>query len=156
MTSEELKQVRFDTSVTQSGNNTGVVVPRELIEVLGAGQRPPLLVAVNGYEYRTTVGVMRGQHLVGISAAVRSATGLADGDAVSVTLTLAESPREAVLPADLTQALAAHSGTAAYFAGLSNSVQRFHIDNINGAKTSDTRKRRIDRAVSLFQEGKPR
>ena len=56
----EPKRVRFDTTVTASGNNTGIVVPGEVIEQLGAGNRPPVLVNVNGYEYRNTVAVMGG------------------------------------------------------------------------------------------------
>ena len=148
--------VRFDTTVATSGNNTGIVVPPELVAQLGAGARPPVLVAVNGYAYRTTVGLMKGTHMVGISAAVRAATGVRGGDQVDVTLTLATTPREVDVPADLAAAPSAAPGTADFFATLSNSVQRFHIDTVDGAKTPETRQRRIDKAVSLFRDGKPR
>ena len=40
--------------------------------------------------------------------------------------------------------------------GLSNSLQRYHIDNIEGAKTAETRARRIDKAIGLFVAGKAR
>ena len=63
--------VVFDTTVTASGNNTGIVVPDEIIEQLGGGRRPGVVVNVNGYEYRNTVGVMGGKHMISISAAVR-------------------------------------------------------------------------------------
>jgi len=79
----------FETTVTATGNNTGIVVPEEVIEQLGAGKRPALLVNLNGYEYRTTAGVMGGRHMVSVSAAVRKATGLGGGDPVRVTLTVA-------------------------------------------------------------------
>jgi uncharacterized protein YdeI (YjbR/CyaY-like superfamily) len=39
---------------------------------------------------------------------------------------------------------------------LPNSIQRYHVDNINAAKTDETRERRIDKAISLFLEGKRR
>ncbi len=97
--------VTFETTVTAMGNHTGIVVPKDMIERLGAGQRPPVLVEVNGYQYRYTVGVMGGKHLVGISAAVRKETGLKGGDPIRVTLTVAESPREAHLPDDFASAL---------------------------------------------------
>src|SRR5690242_2438987 len=61
--------VAFDTTVTATGNNTGIVVPGNLMEQLGAGRRPAVVVNLNGYEYRTTVGVMGGKHMVSISAA---------------------------------------------------------------------------------------
>ena len=52
--------VEFDVAVTATGNNTGIVVPDELIERLGARRRPSVVVSVNGYEYCNTVGVMGG------------------------------------------------------------------------------------------------
>jgi len=146
----------FQTTVAARGNNTGIEVPDELIAELGAGRRPPVLVKLNGYEYRTTVGVMGGTAMVSVSAAVRAATGLAGGDPVTVTLTVADTPREVEIPADLAAALAADETAAAFFAGLSNSLQRYHCDNVTGAKTPETRQRRIDKAVALFREGRQR
>jgi len=148
--------IEFDTTLSSFGNNTGIEVPKELIERLGAGQRPPVLVNVNGFEFRTTVGVMSGKHLVGVTAATRKAAGLAGGDAIHVVLTLATAPREVSVPDDFAAAMAANPPTADFFAGLSNSVRRFHIDNVNGAKTDDTRQRRIEKAIALFVAGKQR
>ena len=148
--------VEFDTTVTATGNKTGIVVPDELIEGLGAGHRPPVIVNVNGYEYRNTVGVMGEKHMISLSAAVRNATGLEGGDPIHVRLTVAETPRTVEIPDDFRKALASTPDTSAFFAGLSNSVQRYHIDNINGAKAPETRQRRIDKAISLFREGKQR
>jgi Bacteriocin-protection, YdeI or OmpD-Associated/Domain of unknown function (DUF1905) len=148
--------VEFDTTVTATGNNTGIVVPDELIERLGAGRRPAVVVSVNGYEYQNTVGVMGGRHLVSISAAVRKDTGLQAGDPVSVVLTLAGGPREAAVPEDFAAALSADQAAGAFFAGLSSSLQRYHVDNINAAKAPETRRRRIEKAVSLFQQGRQR
>ena len=150
------ESVTFDTKVTATGNNTGIVVPDELIERLGAGRRPAVVVSVNGYEYQNTVGVMGGRHLVSISAAVRKDTGLKAGDPVSVVLTLAGGPREAALPEDFAAALAADQAAGAFFAQLSNSLQRYHVDNVNAAKAPETRRRRIEKAVSLFKQGKQR
>ena len=101
------KSVTFETTVAASGNNTGIVVPNEVIGQLAAGKRPPVLVNVNGYEYRNTVGVMGGRHMISISAAVRSATGLTGGDPIRVTLTIADTPHEVNVPADFAAALAA-------------------------------------------------
>ena len=149
-------QVSFETTLSAFGNNTGIEVPPELIEQLGGGKRPAVSVDLNGYVYRNTVGVMAGKQLVSVSAAVREATGLAAGDPITVTLTLATAPREVVVPDDFAAAMAAAPGTRQFFDGLSNSVQRFHIDQINGAKSDDTRARRIAKSVDLFAAGKPR
>ena len=148
--------VAFETTVTAAGNNTGIVIPDSLIERLGAGKRPAVVVNVNGYEYRNTVGVMGGKHMISISAAVRNETGLKGGDPIHVTLTLADAPREVEVPDDFAAALSADPEAGAFFAKLSNSLQRYHAGNISAAKTPETRQRRIDKAISLFREGKQR
>ena len=156
MTATAPKSATFETTVTATGNNTGIVVPPEVIDQLEAGRRPPVLVDLNGHGYRSTVAVMGGQHMIGISAAIRAATGLSGGDPIRVTLTVADAPRQVDVPADFAAALAANEGTGAFFERLSNSVQRYHVDTINAAKTEETRQRRIAKAVALFADGKQR
>ena len=152
----EPRSATFETTVTAVGNNTGIEVPEEILEQLGAGRRPPVLVDLAGYEYRTTPGVMGGRSMLSVSAAVRKATGLAGGDPVRVTLTVADTPREVDVPEDLAAALAADPQAGTFFAALSNSLQRFHVDSVTGAKTPETRQRRIEKALALFREGKKR
>jgi len=156
LTLDEHEGVTFETTLSESGNNTGIPVPEKVIEQLGRGKRPPVLVSVNGYEYRSTVAVMGGRYLIGVSAAVRAATGLKGGDAISVTLRIADTPREVDVPADFAAAMDERQPARQYFDGLSNSLQRYHVDNINAAKAPETRQRRIDKAVGLFLAGKPR
>ena len=146
----------FDTTLSAFGNNTGIVVPPEVLEALGAGRRPAVDVDLNGYQYRSTVGSMRGLSLISVSAAVRKETGLQGGDAISVTLTLNQTARDVSIPEDFTTAMGDNAGTEEFFAALSNSVQRYHIDQITSAKSDETRQRRIDKAVGLFLDGKAR
>jgi antitoxin component of MazEF toxin-antitoxin module len=156
MTAAAPNTATFETTLTATGNNTGIVVPDSVIEQLGAGRRPPVVVEVNGYQYRSTVAVMGDQYLISVSAAVRAATGLVGGGPIRVTLTVADSPRTVEMPSDLAAALDAKDGTRQFFDTLSNSLQRYHVDNINAAKSSDTRRRRIDKTVALILEGKRR
>ena len=156
MPPEQRAAVTFETNLSSTGNNTGIVVPEQVIVQLGHGRRPPVIVTVNGYEYRSTVAVMGGQHLIGVSAAIRAATGLKGGDPISVTLTVADSPREVDVPADFAAAMERSVPARQFFDGLSNSLQRYHVDNVNAAKAPETRKRRIDKAVALFVAGQQR
>lgn len=151
-----MSTVTFETTVTATGNNTGIIVPEDVIERLGAGRRPPVIVDVNGYKYRYTVGVMGGKHLIGISAAVRKETGLSAGDPIRVTLGVTDTPREVRVPDDFAAALAANRLARNFFRSLSNSLQRYHVDNINAAKAPETRQRRIEKAVAMFVAGKQR
>ena len=82
-------------------------------------------------------------------------TGLV-GDPIRVTLEVADTPREVHVPDDFVVALAADPTAEAVFNKLSNSLRRYHVDSINDAKTTETRQRRIEKAVALFQAGKQR
>lgn len=148
--------VTFTTTLSGDATKTGVVVPDEAVAQLGAGHRPPVHVDLDGHAYRSTVGVMGGRHLVPVSAAVRAATGLRAGDPVTVTLTLADTPREVVVPDDLARALAEDPQAGAFFDGLSNSLQRYHVEQVTSAKAPETRQRRVEKAVALFRQGRKR
>jgi hypothetical protein len=156
MTSTEPRSEYFETTLAANGNNTGIVVPDDVIERLGAGKRPPVMVDVNGHEYRSTVAVMGGRYLIGFPAAHRAATGLAGGDPIRVTLRVAETPRAVEMPSDFGAALDADEAARRFFDGLPNSLQRYHVDNVNAAKSPETRQRRINKAVTLFLDGKRR
>lgn len=156
MTKTEAETVSFRTTIAGSGGKAGIVIPEEVIQQLGAGRRPAVLVELNGYAYRSTVAVMGGKYMVGVNASVRKATGLEAGHAVTVALCVATTPREVEMPQDFADALAADEQARTFFDGLSNSLQRYHVDSINAAKTAETRQRRVDKALALFHEGKKR
>ena len=72
--------MRFRTTIVQSGKNTtGIQVPDEVMEALGAGKRPAVTVTVNGYRYRSTVASMGGVAMVSLSAEHRAGAGVAGG-----------------------------------------------------------------------------
>ncbi len=149
-------RVTFETALSATGGNTGIVVPPAVLEQLGAGKRPSVVVDVNGYGFECTIGSMDGKAMIAFSAARRKETGLAGGDPITVTLSLADGPRVVEVPADFRKALRAAPGTEKFFAGLAPSMQRYHVDQIEGAKTAETRQRRIDKAIALFLTGKAR
>jgi len=61
--------MRFRTTLLLAGKTaTGMRVPDEVVEALGAGKRPPVRVTINGYTYRNTIAVYGNQYLVGVSA----------------------------------------------------------------------------------------
>ena len=134
--------MRFDTTMSQMGNNTGIEVPAELLDQLGGGKRPAVTVVVNGFAYDSTVGVMGGRFLIPFSSDKRAATGIAGGDAITVELELDSAPRTTVVPDDLAAALAAAGATEA-FDKLAPSARKAHVTNVEGAKAQDTRERRV-------------
>lgn len=149
--------MRFRTTILQSGKTaTGIRVPDEVVESLGAGKRPPVTVTINGVSYRNTIAVMDGAYMVGVSAENRAATGVKGGDEVDVDIELDTAPRTIDVPEDLAAALAADPRARATFDALSNSNKGWHVLQVTGAKTDETRQRRIAKSVVSLREGKPR
>jgi len=134
--------MRWETTLLKMGNNTGIEVPPEVIDELGGGKRPAVDVVVNGFAYKSTVGVMGGKSLIPFSSDKRAATGLVGGEPITVEVTLDTAPRTVELPADLAEALDA-AGARGAFDALSPSARKAHVTNVEGAKADETRRRRI-------------
>jgi hypothetical protein len=132
---------------------TGIEVPEDVVAALGGGKRPPVKVTINGHTYRSSVAVMGGRSLVGVSAENRAAAGVAAGDEVDVELELDSEPREIDVPADLAAALATAPGAREAFDKLSYSHRRRWVLSVDDAKTRETRQRRIDKAVAELTPG---
>ena len=149
--------MRFRTTVQQSGRTaTGIQVPDQVVEALGSGKRPAVKVTINGYTYRSSVAVLSGRYMVGVSAEHRAGAGVAGGDEVDVDIALDTAPREVRVPADLAAALDAEPAARRTFDDLSYSNRSWHVLQVEGAKTSETRQRRIARSVDILKQGRAR
>jgi hypothetical protein len=149
--------MRFRASLELAGKTaTGMHVPPEVVEALGAGKRPPVRATINGYTYRSTVAVYGGEFLLGVSDEVRKAAGVRAGDELDVELELDTQPREVEVPRDFEAALRAAPGARDAFDGLSYSNKRRHVLAIEGARTLETRQRRIDKSIEELSGGPSR
>lgn len=147
--------MKFKATVELNGKTaTGIEVPAEAVEALGSGKKPAVYATVAGYTYRSTVAAMGGRYMLPLSAEHRGAAGVAAGDEVEVSLMLDTDPREVKVPDDLAAALAGAPAARAFFDGLSNSNKSRVVLSVEGAKTEETRLRRIDKAVQALSEGK--
>lgn len=64
----------FQTTVELGGRTaTGLPIPDAVVEALGQGSRPAVLVTVGGYSYRTTVARMGARFLAPLGAEHRTA-----------------------------------------------------------------------------------
>jgi hypothetical protein len=149
--------MRFRTTIQQSGKTaTGIQVPEDVVVALGSGKRPAVRVTINGYTYRSTLAVLGGVSMVGVSAEHRAGAGVAGGDEVDVDIELDSSPREVTVPSDLAAALDAEPEARRTFDDLSYSNKSWHVLQVTGAKTDETRQRRIARSVATLKEGRAR
>jgi uncharacterized protein YdeI (YjbR/CyaY-like superfamily) len=149
--------MRFRTTILQSDKTaTGIRVPDAVVEAFGRGKRPPVTVTINGFTYRSTIAVMGGEYMVGVSAANRAGARVAGGDVVDVDMELDTEPRTVEVPDDLAAALDAVPDARRTFDALSNSNKGWHVLQVDGAKSDETRARRIVKSVEALREGKPR
>ena len=153
----EEEPVRFHTTILQTDKTaTGIRVPDEIVAALGSGKRPAVTVTIHGFTYRSTVAVMGGVFMVGVSAENRAGAGVAGGDEVDVDIELDTAPREVTVPAEFAAALDAEPNARRTFDALSYSNKSWHVLQIDGAKTDETRQRRIAKSVDTLKEGRPR
>jgi hypothetical protein len=149
--------MRFRTTILQGGKTaTGIEVPDDVMAALGSGKRPAVTVTVNGYSYRSTVASLGGKSMIGLSAEHRAGAGVAGGDEVEIDLELDTAPRVVTVPDDLAAALEAEPAARTTFERLSYSNKSWHVLQVTGAKTEETRQRRIARSVETLRQGRPR
>jgi hypothetical protein len=147
--------VRFRTTVELGGKTaTGLEVPAEVVDALGAGKKPPVRVTIGGHTYRSTVAVRGGRYLLPLSAENRGAAGVAAGDGVDVDLELDTEPREVAVPADLTAALDGDDAARQAFRALPYSHRLRHVLAIEEARTPETRQRRVTKALEMLRENR--
>jgi Bacteriocin-protection, YdeI or OmpD-Associated/Domain of unknown function (DUF1905) len=147
--------MRFTTTLELAGKTaTGFRVPRAVVEALGKGKRPPVIVTINGYTYRNTVAVYGDEYMIGVAAEHRAPAGVKAGDVLEVDLELDTAPREIEVPPDFAAALDKDREAKRFFDGLSYSNKRRLTLSIDDAKTLETRQRRIEKSISQLREGR--
>jgi hypothetical protein len=149
--------MKFRATVETAGKTTmGFKVPPEIVEALGAGKRPPVRVTINGYTYRSTVAPLGGVFMMGLSAENRAGAKVSGPGVIDVDMELDTAPREVTVPADFAKALAAEPAAKKTFDGLSFSNKSAHVSGIVGAKTDETRQRRIAKSIEALRERRTR
>jgi hypothetical protein len=147
--------MEFRTTIQLGGKTaTGFQVPDEVVEGLGSGKIPPVSVTIGKHAYRSTIAPMGGVFMLPLSAENRQAAGVAAGDEVTVQIELDTEPREITVPEDVSATLDQNPAARQYFDGLSYSNKRRLMLSIEGAKTMETRQRRIDKTITMLNEGR--
>jgi hypothetical protein len=145
--------MEFRATVVLGGKTaTGIQVPDDVVEALGSGKRPPVVVTVGDYTYRTTVAPMGGTYWVPLAAEHREAAGVQAGQEVTVGVALDSAPREVPLPDDLAAAM--DDGARSAFDGLAFSHRKEWVRWVEEAKKAETRTARIEKTVESLKAGR--
>lgn len=139
-------QTSFDWLVPEDDGMAAIPLAFDPRAVFGRA-RPPVVVALGGYSYRSTVAIKNGRTFIPLRRSHREAARLCAGDTVRVTLTLDLVPRKVALPADLEERLAIANARSAWD-GLSFTRRRELVQAIETAKRPDTREKRIAAALA--------
>lgn len=146
--------MRLHAPITATGKTAaGIVVPAEVVTSLGPSRHPAVRVTIGRYTFRSSIASMGGVYMLPVTVATRAGANVEAGDEVDLEIELDTQPREAAIPADLASALAVDPDARRSFDGLSYSNKRRLIIPIEAAKAEDTRRRRIERAVSALHDG---
>ncbi len=150
-------RMRYRTTIAGTGTNTaGIPVPDDVMAALNAGKKSAVTVTLGSHTYRSSVGTVDGSPMISLSAANRAAAGVAAGDEVEVEIQLDTAPREIEVPDDFAAALDADADARRTFDGISYSNKRWHVESVTGAKTDETRQRRIGKSVEILRQGRAR
>ena len=143
--------MKFKATILQTGNNTGIPVTEEILEKLGGGKKPLVVVTINGYSYRSAVGKMGDKYMISLSAENRKNANVKGGDIVEVSLVLDIEPRVIEVPKDLQKALDNSKTAKIIFEKLAPSKKKAMVLSITESKTEETRLRRIAKAIETLQ-----
>jgi hypothetical protein len=111
-----------------------------------------VIVSINGYEYRSTVAVYGGKYLLPVKKQHRGADGVSAGQTVRVIVKSDDEPRTVEPPEDLAAALAKSAALRAAWKKLSFTLQREHVEALEGAKKPETRERRLTKLLESLRE----
>lgn len=147
--------MRVRADVIQTGKTTtGIQVLDAFVAELRVAKRPPVTVTIDGYTDRTTIAPMGVENWISVSAEVRERAGIAGGNTVDIDVELDTEPRKVAVPADLAEALDREPEAKSILERLSYSNKRRHVLSIEGAKTPETRQRRIVKVIDTLRAGR--
>ena len=141
-------EVKYKTTIVQTGNNTGIHVPDNILEKLNGGRKPLVKVTLNGYTYRSAVGKMNDKFMISLSSENRKNANVKGGDTLEVKVALDTEARTVELPIELQVALNKNKTAKAAFEKLAPSRKKAVVLSVMEAKTEETRMRRIDKAIN--------
>ncbi|WP_080779260.1 YdeI/OmpD-associated family protein [Chryseobacterium phocaeense] len=145
-------QVKYNTTIVQRGNTTGIKISENILEQLNGGKKPLVKVTLNGYTYRSAVGKMDGEFMISLSAENRANAKVQGGQTLEVTIELDNEPRTVELPAELQAEFDHNADAKSAFEKLAPSRKKAIVLSINEAKTDETRKKRIEKAINSLKD----
>jgi hypothetical protein len=145
-----MPQRKFEVVLKSEGPGSFIELPFDVKAEFGRA-KPPVTVAINGYEYRSTVAVYGGKYFLPVRKEHRDAAGVAAGQTVSVVVKPDDEPRAVEPPKDLAAQLAKDAELKNAWKKLSFTHQREHVEALESAKRPETRARRLSKLLEALR-----
>lgn len=144
--------MRLRTELASYGETSaGFVIPDALVDELGGGGRPQVVVTVGDFTWRSSIARMGGQFLLGMSNERRQEAGVAAGDVLDLEIGLDEAPRVVEVPDELAVELDADPAATAAWTSWSYTRQNEAARSIRGAKRPETRSSRLTSVLAALR-----
>jgi bifunctional DNA-binding transcriptional regulator/antitoxin component of YhaV-PrlF toxin-antitoxin module len=134
------------------GGGHYVVVPEPVADAAGLRYRDRVRGTVDGVKYRSSLMKYGGVFHLGIHKATLEGAGKGTGQMVDVTIEIDREPLPGdTLPPELIEALAADDDLREAWDRLAPSRRREHVKHVTGAKTPETRRRRLEALLQALK-----
>ena len=130
------------------GNTAGFRIPDEVVDELGGGRRPKVVVTVGPHTWRSSIASMGGEFWLGVSKANREAAGVTAGQTLDLVVELDTDARTVDVPEDLATELDRDAGAREAWARWSYTRQNEAARLLSEAKQPESRARRLAKVLA--------
>ena len=124
-------------------NTAGFRIADKVVEELGGGRRPKVVVTVGPHTWRSSIANMGGEFWLGVSKENREAAGVTAGETLDLELALDTAARTVDVPDDLAAELARDPAVRTAWAGWSFTRRKEAARQLTEARKPETRERRL-------------
>jgi hypothetical protein len=138
--------------VSHGGNTAGFEIPDEVVEELGGGRKPKVVVTIGAHTWRSSIANMGGQFMLGVSMENRAAAGVAAGQVLDVDVELDTAERTVDVPVDLAAELGKDDALGATWDRWSFTRRKEAARALTEAGKPETRTRRLEKLLADLRD----
>ena len=150
-----MTQQKFKVKLLSHAGTEAAILkpPFNVVEVLQRKGRVPVNGTIDGFPFRSSLMNMGDGHMMVVNAELRAGAKCKAGDTVTVLMELDEDKRTVELPAYLKKIIDRDPKTREFWPKLSFTHQKEYVREIEGAKRTQTREKRIAAMMDALRKG---
>jgi len=149
------KKLRFRVKIDgkEAGVVSAITPPIDVPEMFGTRGRLPVRGTINGFPFRSSLMPCGGPHMMPVNKKLCEGAGVRPGDVVDVVMERDVEERTVEPPAELARALKKSKAARERWETLAFTHKKEMAVSIAGAKQEETRKRRLEKVMSVLESG---